>query len=272
MNRKIISAAVAVITALSCTACGKPMMPEQESAGTNVKVYTAGADSIQNNVKYIGEIKSSQETVISPKISAKIVSINVEEGDYVNAGQVLAELDRTDLQNTYDSALASYKSALASYNSVANATTKQSSTTAQNSLTNAQLNYNDALTAYNREVRLYNNGETSSVVNSRVSYNDALTAYNRELELYNNGQSASVVNATQSYNNALDAYNREKELYDNDTALVAARNSLQTAQENEQRMTELYNIGAVSQADYDAAVRNTANAQSNYDTLNSQKQ
>ena len=243
MNRKIVVTALAVIMAMSAMSCKKPEEAQNDTVATNVTVYMAGMDSIQNNVEYTGEIKANEETIISPKINAKITKINVEQGDYVEAGQVLAELDATDVQNAYNSALAGYKSALAGYNSVTTAATRQSSTSAKNALTNAQL-----------------------------GYNDALIAYNRELELYNNGQNAMVVNAQQAYDNALDAYNREKQLYDNDTALVAAKNALDAAKENEQRTTQLYSIGAVSQAEYDNAVRNTANAQSNYDTMNSQKQ
>lgn len=98
----------------------------------------------------------------------------------------------------------------------------------------------------------------------QLQYNQALAAYNSANAAYNStigGSQQQTVNklrdavtsAQSEYNNALSSYNREKELYDNNTNLVSARNALQNAKDNYERMKSLFNMGAVSQTDLDNA-------------------
>ncbi|MGN0181705.1 MAG: efflux RND transporter periplasmic adaptor subunit [Candidatus Ornithomonoglobus sp.] len=242
-KKQFTAAAAAICLLITAAGCGKKNMPEQEIASnaTNVTVYEAGTEYIEDSVKYTGELKTSENTSTVSKVSAKIIKVNVKEGDYVHAGDILAELDSTDLQSSYNTALASYNSALASYNSVVNSSTKQATTSAKNSLNSAQLAYNQALENYNREKELYESGSTLKL-------------------------------AEQSYNDALSAYNREKELYDNDTSLISARNNLQTAEDNLANTKSLYEIGAVSKNEYDTAVTNVENLRASLESLESQKQ
>lgn len=244
MNKKQVTAAIlAVCTLLTASGCGKKKQEQEKAASsaTNVEVYEVGTEYIENAVSYTGELKSADSTETVSKVSARILNVNVDEGDYVNEGDVLAELDDTDFKNNYNSALAAYNSALANYNSVVNSATKQATTSAKNALNSAQLAYNQALENYNREKQLYESGSTLKL-------------------------------AEQSYNDALANYNREKELYDNDTALIAARNNLETAEKNMNNITELYEIGAASKDDYDTVVSNVANLRASLETLESQKQ
>lgn len=242
-KKQFTAAAAAVCLLIAATGCAKKDMPAEQAASSaiNVTVYEAGTEYIEDSVKYTGELKTSDNTSTVSKVSAKIIKVNVKEGDYVRTGDVLAELDSTDLKNSYNTALASYNSALASYNSVMNASTKQASTSAKNSLNSAQL-----------------------------AYNQALETYNREKELYESGSSLKL--AEQSYNDAVAAYNREKELYDNDTSLISARNNLKTAETNLENTKSLYDIGAVSKYEYDTAVTNVENLRASLTSMESQKQ
>lgn len=242
MVKKMLLTALAVSLIISSAGCGKkPDMQPVKSSATNVTVYTAGTDYLENTVSYTGELKASENTSITSKVNAKIVSVNVAEGDHVKVGDVLAELDTTDLKHSYDSALASYNSALASYNSVINSATKQASTSAKNSLESAQL-----------------------------AYNQALENYKREKELYESGSAVKL--AEQTYNDAAAAYNREKELYDSDTSLVSAKNNLANAEETLANTQSLYDIGAVSKLELDNALKNVENLRASLNTLTSQKQ
>ncbi len=268
-NKRIITSAVCVSLVLASAGCGKKEEEQEILAdATNVTVYSVGTEYINNSVSYTGELKASDSTSNLSKVSARITKVNVDEGDYVNAGDVLAELDDTDYQNQYKSALAGYNSALAGYNSVIKSATKQASTSAKNNLTSAQLAYNQALENYNREKELYNSG--SSLRLAEQSYNDAVSAYNREKQLYDSGSTIKL--AEQGYKDAVTAYNREKELYDNDTALTSARNSLKTAEDNLNNVAALYEIGAASKVEYDAAVSNVDNLRASLSSLSSQKQ
>lgn len=241
--KRIIAAVSAVSIAALAAGCGKKEEPmeQAESSATNVEIYEVGTDYIENTVSYTGELKTSDSTSTVPKIGAKILKVYVDEGDYVTAGTVLAELDSTDAKNSYNSALAGYNSALASYNSVVNSSTKQATTSARNNLNTAQLSYNQALENYQREKELYESGSTLKL-------------------------------AEQNYNDAVSNYEREKELYDNDTSLISARNNLKTAEDNLENTTQLYEIGAVSKTEYDNAADTVENLRASLSSLESQKQ
>ncbi|MDY3928491.1 MAG: efflux RND transporter periplasmic adaptor subunit [Clostridia bacterium] len=239
MNKKKISSILlSSVMLMSSASCGKKEMPKEveTTSAVNVEVYTAGVDDVSNRVTYTGEIKAAESVSVSAKVSAKAVSVNVKEGDYVKAGQVLATLDKTDLQLSYNQALASYNSAQASYNMTKNSTNERNSSQAQQSVNSAQ-----------------------------IAYENALNNYNRELELYN--QNSAVVLAEQSRDDAVAAYNRAKELYDNDTNLISARNAYQTALDNYNRSQQLYEQGAISKNDLDTAKNNTENAKASLDTV-----
>lgn len=242
IKNRIIASALCAAVIISCAGCGKEKEgPKELSEATNVTIYEVGTDYINNTVSYTGELKSSDSTSNLSKVGARITKVYVDEGDYVNAGDILAELDDTDYKNQYNSALAGYNSALAAYNSVTKSATKQASTSAKNNLNSAQLAYNQALENYNREKSLYESGSALKL-------------------------------AEQKYNDAVAAYNREKELYDNDTSLVAARNNLKTAEDNLINSESLYEIGAISKFDYDAAVSSVQNLRASLSSLESQKQ
>lgn len=242
-TKQITAIAAAISLLITASGCGKKAAPTEKAASsaTNVTIYDVGTNYIENSVSYTGELKAADSTSTVPKVSARILKINVDEGDYVNQGDVLAELDSTDLKNAYETALAGYNSALASYNSVTNSATKQATTASKNALNSAQLAYNQALENYNREKELYDSGSTLKL-------------------------------AEQTYNDALANYNREKELYDNDTSLVSARNNLSNAETNLETTKALYDIGAVSKNDYDTAVSTVENLRAGLETLESQKQ
>lgn len=239
MNKnKIFCIALSCIIFLGLSGCGKKEEPEQAQTDTavNVEVYTAGVGNIADEVTYTGEIKASESVSVSAKVSAKATSVKVKEGDYVKAGQVLASLDKTDLQLSYDQAEASYNSALASYNMTKNSTNQRNTSQAQQNVESAQ-----------------------------IAYDNALNTYNRELELYN--QNSTVILAEQSYNDAVNAYNRAKELYDNDTNIISARNAYQTASDNYNRSLQLYNQGAISKNDLDTAKTTMENAKASLDSV-----
>ncbi|MDO5396768.1 MAG: efflux RND transporter periplasmic adaptor subunit [bacterium] len=268
-GKKIMTVIIAASLLISASGCGKKNDQQQaENTATNVTVYTVGTDSLANEISYTGELKTADNTIMSAKVSAKIIKVNADEGDYVHEGDVLAELDTTDLKTAYDTALAGYNSALASYNSVTKSSTKQASTNAKNNLTSAQLSYSQALENYNREKELYESN--SSVKLAEQGYQDALRAYNTEKELYDSGSSVKL--AEQTYNDAVSMYNREKELYDNDTSLISSRNSLETAEENLKSMQALYDIGAVSKIELDNAAANVENLRASLATVSSQRQ
>ncbi len=237
MFKKIISTAAAAAVVISCVSCGKndENGAEQEASGHNVTVYTAQVSDIKKEITYSGEIVPCESVGVSSKVSAKAERVYYQEGDYVQAGAVLATLDDTDVRLSYQQAQASYNSAQANYSMVKNSSVKQSQQGANQSLSSAELSYQAALDAYNREKQLYD-------------------------------ENSNVKLAKQAVDDAQAAYDRQKQLYDSDASVIAAQNALTTAQQNSDRTQQLFDIGAVSQAELDNAKTSLQNAQASYDS------
>ena len=103
MNCKILLPAVA---ALALTACGN--RGGQQPAGgpgfpgadvvPSVEVTTASARDVADESVYSSSVEAYATNNIMPQAGARIRKINVEVGDYVSKGQVLAEMDRFQLE------------------------------------------------------------------------------------------------------------------------------------------------------------------------------
>ncbi|MHB8074019.1 efflux RND transporter periplasmic adaptor subunit [Desulfosporosinus fructosivorans] len=91
-----------------------PQMPSSaaESAIT-VNVETAESRDIYGSISYNGRLKASREVQVLPQTSARIISINVSEGQEVGTGQTLMTLDSSSLQASLKKAEAQVASAKA---------------------------------------------------------------------------------------------------------------------------------------------------------------
>lgn len=269
MKKRIISSILAAAMIVSLSSCSKKdaeeVSSDSVSLATNVTVYNVVSGSLSTTVSYTGTIKASEDVNVSSKTGGTVSKVYVEEGQYVNAGDILFKTDDTDLQLQYQQSLAGYNSAKANYDRTVTASAQQSETQVKQGYNSAVLELDAAQTAYNRELELYRSG--ASVTTAELAYNDAVDAYNREQQLYND--QSNIILAQTSYDNALANYNRTKELYDNDTSLVAARNSLRTAEDNLGRVKELFNMGAATQLDVDNSTTAVENARANLQSLES---
>lgn len=187
MKNKIIAIAVLLILIFTVSGCSKKDDSDTVSAenAINVSVYTAGSGEVADTVSYTGEIKEGDIAGVSAKISARVISINAEEGSYVSAGSVLATLDSSDIKLSYNQALAAYNSAKANYDMTAKSTTVQSETSARQALSSAQIEHDDALAAYEREKALYDSD--TALVAARNALDDATLNYERMKQLFDLG-------------------------------------------------------------------------------------
>jgi RND family efflux transporter MFP subunit len=58
---------------------------------------TVERKTVESAVEAAGDIQPGQQVDIKPEVSARILKIHVEEGDRIEAGQLLVELDNTEL-------------------------------------------------------------------------------------------------------------------------------------------------------------------------------
>lgn len=182
--KKIIITVIIAATVLAFGGCGKTdknvsSSKVSDTAATNVTVEEAAFTSIANVATYTGEVKASETVSISAKASATAKTVNVEVGDYVNAGDVLLVLDDTDYRTQYNQARAAYNQAVAQYNSITNGTAQQTTLQLESALNAAKIEYNNAKTNYENNKVLYDKGAIS-----KTAYDAAYTRYeNAQLNL-----------------------------------------------------------------------------------------
>ena len=78
-----------------------------------VQTATIGHETIVQKVNATGRIQPKTQVRISADVSAKIVTLHVQEGDWVEHGQLLVELDRERYEAAVESAEANVRSAQA---------------------------------------------------------------------------------------------------------------------------------------------------------------
>ncbi|MBV6654276.1 MAG: efflux RND transporter periplasmic adaptor subunit [Mameliella sp.] len=103
-----------------CQEGGKahPAPNERPSAQEIVRVDAARPIPYHgtNHFQYSGLIEARQNTPLSFKTAGTVVGLFVQEGQYVKKGQLLARLDASDQQNTYDLAYQTQLQAQDAYN------------------------------------------------------------------------------------------------------------------------------------------------------------
>ncbi len=84
---------------------------KQTGIPVNTAVLSRG--EMVQTISVTGDITALDSAVVSPKISARLTSISIHEGDRVSKGQVVAVLDQGDPINALESARASLESSKA---------------------------------------------------------------------------------------------------------------------------------------------------------------
>jgi len=102
-RRSIILLPVLAALAVACGGNGKgkgatPAPGLQENAVPNVEVAVAAARVVPQEIAYASTVEPYATNNIMPQSGGRIRKINVEVGDYVTKGQVLAEMDRLQLE------------------------------------------------------------------------------------------------------------------------------------------------------------------------------
>jgi RND family efflux transporter MFP subunit len=93
-------------TVLGCAmllaACSRPAPPEEPVRA--VKVMTVGMDAFGGGYEFAGEVKAHVESRLGFRVGGKIIRRQVDLGQRVKAGQVLAQLDPQDYKLAADAA------------------------------------------------------------------------------------------------------------------------------------------------------------------------
>ena len=161
---------------------------------------TVAARDIVSYLEFSGNIEAVDVSNVYAGVAAQIMEVNVEEGDQVEAGDVIAVLDSseveyniavqeatlneaelTDSYNIKDS-----QTSLDNLNEQLDSGLNSTLNTAQETLLTAQQNYQDAVETYNQAKEELDNGTTQAVVSARQSVASAQASYDSAEDQHEN--------------------------------------------------------------------------------------
>ena len=164
------------------------VLPGCSSGGDQIKVKTASAEKGQLEAVYkiTGALVPVDTAKISAQMMGKVSEINVEEGDTVTAGQVLAKLDDTQLSAQLSQAQASYQGSM-------------------NSEKQAKINVDNAAATLERTKSLFAEGAVAKVQldADQKAYDLAKSQYESSLSAGVGGSKASVENINAQIQNSI---------------------------------------------------------------------
>jgi RND family efflux transporter MFP subunit len=115
--KAVLAAAVVAVAAAGCGGGNKPALPQgNEAAASAVGVRAlAPATKLEASVlQATGTVRSKQEATLSAQVSGTLTRVNVKVGDKVKKGQVLAQLDTSNIRIAVEQARAAKAAADAS--------------------------------------------------------------------------------------------------------------------------------------------------------------
>lgn len=194
------------------------------SAATRYVTSTVASGTIVSSLTETGQVSASQQITLSPKASGEVMGVYVKPGDYVYAGQIVAQLDPTDARQSLRSAELSYQHALLSYQqTTATSTLALNLVVAQNNAANAQITlqkthddtyasiasiYSDLGTIVTGLDNVLHSSNVSGRANQQNidAYTDLVLAHDQDIAVYKNSADTAYTSAYSAYTSAVAAY------------------------------------------------------------------
>lgn len=108
--RRWLPALLAAVTALLVVGCRRGQSPAAPSASpVAVQTIEAQLTRTPNVVEVVGTVRAKLSAAVAAKITGAITEIAVKPGDFVAAGQLLAQLDDRELRAEFERAQADFK-------------------------------------------------------------------------------------------------------------------------------------------------------------------
>jgi RND family efflux transporter MFP subunit len=130
------------VALIALVGCSKPA--PQEEPVRSVKVMTVGMEDLQYGFEYAGEVRARVESRLGFRVAGKIIKRQVDLGQHVAAGTVLAQLDAQDYRLSADAAKAQYHAALTNRDLVAADFKRYKELREQNFISGAELERREA--------------------------------------------------------------------------------------------------------------------------------
>ncbi|MFK4304094.1 MULTISPECIES: efflux RND transporter periplasmic adaptor subunit [unclassified Paenibacillus] len=226
MNKKSALIATTLLLSVALAGCGggeAPAAPAAVQKTIPIQVAKVAKGSIEDSSGIVGSFAPKDTAQVAPKISGKILNINLTVGQKVNKGDILFTIDQKDLHDTITQSQESYQVALASLkqaesgaaqsvqqgesavDQAKSALVQQDNaiTQAQTAVVDAQSSVRDAQNTLNRNQQLFSAGAVSQsdLEQSQIAHRRAQTALeNAQLSLHN--AQTSKESAQTTYTNA----------------------------------------------------------------------
>ena len=213
------------------------------SAASTYQTTTIERGTLTATIGATGNVRASQTAIINWQTSGTVETVNVNVGDQVQAGEVLASLTPASLAQNIVLAQADLVTAQRNLESVLHSSTQRAQ--AQLNLVNAQKSVDSANATLNGFLARNHGGTSADIENAR----------------------AQLVLAQKSYDQAQAMYDMVKDLPDDDPSKAQAYTSLYSAQQSLTRAQNNLNIFLLvpSGSDIDMARAKLALAQAQLD-------
>src|SRR4051794_33119027 len=89
-----------LLTSLAAAGCGKPSAEAkaQTPQAVTVSIAMSTVAPVQREVEIVGTLYGDEEATVSAKVPGRITEILADVGDRAAAGNVLAQIDKTDYE------------------------------------------------------------------------------------------------------------------------------------------------------------------------------
>jgi HlyD family secretion protein len=222
VQRKLIALSLFVV-AVAAIGCSKQPLASPAAPLTSVQVVAAKQTDLRQALTYAGDVKSVSDVSVMPKQSGRIVSMPVDVGSKVQAGDVIAQLEHSTLDLSVESAQAQLQTAQARLDTV------KAGPRTEN-VRQAELNLD---VAQSRLQTLLNGAKAASVTQAQLAVDtaqqrlDALQAGSRVEAI---AQAQANVTSAQARLQALKNGPRPEDIASSQLAVTQAQNSLYSTQ------------------------------------------
>ncbi|HIT64669.1 MAG TPA: efflux RND transporter periplasmic adaptor subunit [Candidatus Ventrimonas merdavium] len=179
-KRKVLTAAIGAAVVFAAVS---KLFGGSGPAGIPVETQTLAKGDVQEVLSISGPVSGTDSAEVVSRLHAEIQEILVKEGDRVEAGQVLARLDPTDVEKEVEIAQNAYDLAVANYN--------EAQRDAEQGYAKAVQDQRAAKRDHDRKAMLFASGDISQV--EMEAAEDALNDAIRQTDSFNleNGKPAA---------------------------------------------------------------------------------
>lgn len=115
MKHLIYKTALLALVSTALIGCSKKEAVIEKDAVRPVKTIVINSDQLGSDRNFPGIVDAVQRAQVSFRVAGKLIKIHVKEGDEVQKGDLLAELDPTDFEITLNNRKATYNRTNADY-------------------------------------------------------------------------------------------------------------------------------------------------------------